>query len=242
MIAFVSPLFQFPIPWIDAYIAMFNRLGPRWQHWLFTDVMPAARHGNVVVHRMTAGEFVALAEAKTGCRPYVLPIPSPKFGDTRPAFGHIFEDYLRDADWWGHTDMDMVLGRLDDYLPDAVLDNVDIFSDDPNAINGIFSLYRNAPRITHLYRQHPQWQAIFQDPRYHAFDETEFSDTVRAAAAAGTIRFMDRFWHEHDRQADHAPIPNITFRDDGALINRTTQGPMMSFHFKLTKPVWPVDR
>ena len=94
---FLSPLFSFPIPWMKQYYQNFNSLPAGWEHIIFTD-MDLESSENIAVVKMNVEQFTDLVEKKTGVRPYV-PVPSPKFGDMRPAFGLIFEDYLKGADF-----------------------------------------------------------------------------------------------------------------------------------------------
>lgn len=43
-----------------------------------------------------------------------------KLCDYKPAYGYIFEEYLEDADYWGHCDIDTILGNLDFFLSDLL--------------------------------------------------------------------------------------------------------------------------
>jgi hypothetical protein len=230
----ISVLFDFPIPWIEQHYNNFNRLGAEWEHLIFTDLLlPSV--GNIKVHRVDVEWFKNLVETKTGVRPHV-PVPSPKFGDTRPAFGNIFEDYIKDADFWGHIDFDIVLGNLDRWLTDEFLSGCDIFSSDIKIVNGIFSLYRNISAINLLYRQCSGWEEIFKDTKYHAFDEVEFSQHVVKVAETGDIRFVDRYWHGNDREYN----PRLQILDDGTLIDHWNRGQeIMLYHFRRTKE-WPL--
>ena len=247
-ITFLSPLFQFPIPWLARYVERFNEiagldaLDARWEHLLFTDQPEVADAcwGRVKAISMDVRTFVDLAEETTGCRPAVT-APGPKFGDLRPAFGLLFVDWLRDADWWGHTDMDLVLGNLDAFWPDAVLRAADLVTDEVNrnAVNGAFALYRNAPAINRLFQASPMWQAIFRDPRYYAFDENQFSDVVNEERRAGALRFCRTSWHEHDGMPAYQPAPRLALDGDGVL--RGASGREIPFfHFRRTKPKWPL--
>jgi len=236
---FLSPLFKFPIPWMDDYYRNFNNLGIGWGHFIFTDENLKSK-GNIKIFPMSSFEYIDLVEKKTGIKPY-LPVPSRKIFDTRPAFGLIFEDYIKGCDFWGHTDFDTVLGNLDKYLTDELLSDCDLFSNDPKAVNGIFSLYRNNDFVNNLFKEHPEWIKIFQDEKHHVFEETEFSELVLKVKAEGRIRFIDRFWQEHDQQSDHRHIPKLRLEEDGSLINAVTGNEMMMFHFKITKPKYPIQ-
>lgn len=226
----ISPLFKFPIPWMAQYYDNFNSLGAHWQHFIFTDQQLESR-GNITVFKMDNVVYSKLVETKTGVKVNV-PAPSSKFGDMRPAFGHIFEEYIEGIDYWGHTDFDMILGNLDKYVPDDILSKCDIFSDDPKAVNGIFTLYRNTSRVNKLYMKHQGWQEIFADSRYHAFDESEYSGLVNDLAKYGVIRFVDGKRHGNDKHG----VGKIELKD-GSLYQDGNE--IMAFHFKETKR-WPL--
>lgn len=232
----ISPLFKFPIPWMDKFYDNWNALGEDWVHCIFTDRYLISR-GNIRVYRMNAEQFTNLVEFQTGVRPYV-PAPSPKFGDMRPAFGHIFEKYIHGFDFWGHCDFDIVCGDLNKYATEEILSTCDIFSTEPNQVNGIFSLYRNTDFVNTYFMEHPNWKEIFQDHDYHAFDEGDFSRMIMERRDRDAFRFHGKFYQEHDNQAVHCPTPNLRL-EDGKLFNSVTNEEMMIFHFKRTK-TWPI--
>lgn len=230
---FLSPLFKYPIPWMDKYYKNFNNLSDGWEHFIFTDGDLKSK-GNIKVFPMNSFEFIDLVEKKTGVTP-CIPAPSHKTQDMRPALGLILEDYIKGYDFWGHTDFDTVLGNLDKYIPEKLLSSCDLFSNDPDAVNGIFSLYRNNDFVNNLFKECPEWIEIFRDEKFCAFEEKKFSELVLKVKAEGRIRFIDRFWQEHDQQPDHRPFPKLKLNEDGSLINAVTGKEMLMFHFKRTK-------
>ena len=69
--------------------------------------------------------------------PVALKTPQ-KLCDYKCAYGYIFEDYLKDYDWWGHCDLDQIFGDL----------SVSVTEDRLNTLDKIYSLghltlYRN---------------------------------------------------------------------------------------------------
>lgn len=48
-----------------------------------------------------------------------------KLCDFKPAYGYIFNEYLKEYDFWGHCDLDVVFGNLRKYLPEKILLNYD---------------------------------------------------------------------------------------------------------------------
>jgi hypothetical protein len=60
-----------------------------------------------------------------------------KLCDFRPAFGEVFREELTGYDFWGHSDLDVIFGRVRDHLPSEAFDA------DKILIQGNFALYRN---------------------------------------------------------------------------------------------------
>ncbi len=117
-----------------------------------------------------------------------------KLCDYRPAFGEMYADEVYDYDFWGHTDLDCVYGSIWKFVTDEMLARIDVFSNDPAPqMCGPFSLYRTAT-ASHVFRDHPDWRTIFEDPELHAFDETGIAPTI----AASDLRVR----HEHFEGVD----------------------------------------
>jgi hypothetical protein len=91
-----------------------------------------------------------------------------KLCDFRPAFGEIFADELAGYDFWGHSDLDLIFGRIRDHLPAAA------FEADKILFNGNFSLYRNNAQTAVWYR-HEVGKVSYRDamtnPAAMHFDE-----------------------------------------------------------------------
>jgi hypothetical protein len=94
-----------------------------------------------------------------------------KICDLRPAYGVIYEDLISGFDFWGFCDLDIILGQLDDYLPDTFLEHIDVYSSKPMWSSGSFSLYRNSQEVNNLFRFTHDWKIIFTAEKYFGFDE-----------------------------------------------------------------------
>lgn len=163
---------------------------------------------------------------------------SKKSGDIDPCYGIIFEEEIRGYDFWGHTNLDVVLGRLDRFVSDEFLSDCDIFGNDPNAICGPFSLYRNTPKVNNLFKEVVDWQRLLAHPEAVAFDELAFSNKVVASALAGEIRFKSEFWQSHDHMLHQIP-PSVTLLKDGTLMDVPKNEEIMMYHFNQTRQ-WPI--
>lgn len=224
---FLQTQFGSPHPWTEQYFENVKTLEPYgWSMKVFT---PNALRssGNIEIIPMNVQEFDDLLFERTGVRVgnYLTSagVPAKVVSDFYPAYGQIFQEYIRDIDFWAHTNWDMVYGRLDHFVPDQLLEQSDIVSDDVNAINGIFCLYRNSEHVNNLFRRVPRWADSFSAHSPDAFDEIQMTWAVRKLAAAGEVRFSypPYFgYHSYDRLIQHVPEPNLYFEPDGALIER----------------------
>lgn len=109
----------------------------RFQWLLVTDsVIEYQLPANVQIISMTFPDLIKLVNARMGFetaldRPY-------KLCDFKPAYGYIFENYLSGYDFWGHCDIDTVMGNLSSFLTYDLLAKYDkLFC------MGHFVLYRN---------------------------------------------------------------------------------------------------
>jgi hypothetical protein len=182
--------------------------------------------------------------------PYEKIAGTRKAGDFDPALGVLFAEELKDYDFWGHTGLDCAYGRLDRFVSDEFLAGCDVFGNDPGAICGPFSLYRNTdvvnrlfqrvgqdgPVKDHLGRTFAGWRDLLECPRITGWDEGAFSNVVAMAAQAGEIRFKSAFWQAHDSMPGH---PDLTALPDGSLIDNVSKRETMMFHFNHTRQ-WPL--
>lgn len=167
---------------------------------------------------------------------------APKLGSRKicefdPALAVIFPTLVNGYDFWGHFNLDCVYGRIDKWLPDSLLNEIDIFGNDPGAICGPFSVYRNTPKVNLLFMETEHWRDIFQSDDFYGFDEGAFSSTVRKAAIFHDIRFLSANWHSHDKMPMHYP-PKLKIDGEGNLIE-CNRDKVFMFHFNETRR-WPI--
>lgn len=136
-------------------------------HWLlFTDQPVGDAPPNVAVHVCEFGELAARIRAHF---PFTISLDRPyKLCDFRPAFGEIFREELAGYDYWGHSDLDVVFGRILDHLP------AEAFQADKILFQGNFSLYRNTAEAARWYRHEVgrvRYRDAMSSPAAFHFDE-----------------------------------------------------------------------
>lgn len=164
--------------------------------------------------------------------------PFRKVCDLRPMFGYLFNDLLKGYDFWGHTDIDVVYGRIDKFVTDDLLNQCDIFSCDPNTLCGPFTLYRNIDKINNLFRQNDNWKLAMKVNKPSGFDESgsqEFDGFSQLTHGAG-LRIIHKYEWQSNHYARHE-VP-LTMYPDGTLIDMGRNVEILFYHFNQTNK-WP---
>ncbi len=94
-----------------------------------------------------------------------------KICDFKPAFGKIFDEYIKEYEFWGYCDLDIIFGNLSSFITDHYLKTYDILSFYPGFLSGPFCLYRNNDQIKELFKQSVNYPEVLKSPKHYGFDE-----------------------------------------------------------------------
>lgn len=259
---FVLTQFGSPHEWTEEYFKNIGQLGQYGWYWkIFTPNKYENVPANVEIIPMTIEEFDDLMFKKLGYSPKNTlterGVPSKAVSDLYVACGVILEDYLKGYDFWGITNWDVVYGRLDHYLPDSLLNILDVFTDDVGAVNGVFSLFRNIPVVNNLFKDIPDIEMLLTEHELFGIDEYNLIEPIKQAAKEQRIVYIHPeyyHFHSYDRLAHHVPIPKLEIQEDGSLWEQFIDvdppkgyinfpkgyiaREIMYFHFNYTKK-WP---
>jgi hypothetical protein len=168
-ITLIVPYFGTWPVWFPAFL-LSCRYNPCIEWLLFTDCeVPFSHCDNVHFVPGSLDALSTLASEKLGfktsiSRPY-------KVCDLRPAFGHIFSDYLINSTFWGHCDIDIIT--------DDILERHDVISARKNHIAGHFTLFRNTEQINSIYTSFPKFAKILELRKHTLFDELGMTKAIR---------------------------------------------------------------
>lgn len=127
---------------------------------------------NVIMKIFTIEELRTFIQSKFD---FKISLESPyKLCDFRPAYGYIFNDWIKQYEFWGYCDMDMIYGNLSIYLTDELLCRYNkIFN------NGHLTIVRNREDYNTLFKKEyadiANFQIVFSDPRSFFYDENGIS-------------------------------------------------------------------
>lgn len=127
---------------------------------------------NVKFIPLSLDEFNDLASAKLDLPIEITHRYGYKLCDLKPAYGVVFEDYLRGYDFWGHCDIDIIWGKITNFITPEVLSNYDVITAEVIYLAGPFTLFRNSGLTVDLFRRTEDYKKLFTDTsRYYGFDE-----------------------------------------------------------------------
>lgn len=101
---------------------------------------------NIRVIRTTFDEVRRLIQEHINFR---ISLNSPyKLCDYKPAYGEVFQQYIKEYEFWGHCDSDIIWGNLFRFINNDVLDDFDRIYN-----LGHLTLYRNNGIMNHIYKE-----------------------------------------------------------------------------------------
>lgn len=99
-----------------------------------------------------------------------------KLCDYKPAYGYLFEEYIKDYDFWGHCDLDLIFGNIRKFLTEEILENYEkIFE------YGHLTIYKNTLEVNRRFmlplNGKRRYVEVFSDIKNCSFDE-EFTNSI----------------------------------------------------------------
>lgn len=143
---------------------------PEFTWFIFTDDYTQYKYPeNVICIDMNMKKFKEILKEKFD---FEVKVNEPhKLCDLKPAYGYIFEEYIKGFDFWGHCDVDIILGDLKSFLSDELLERYDkLFC------LGHFILYKNNYENNRLFMKAVNGQVWYKES-FSTYKTTVFDET-----------------------------------------------------------------
>ena len=135
-----------------------------------TDLQPPVdAPRNVFFVHKTLREIADLVQNTIGIIPALS--HAYKLCDLKPAFGEIFQDYIKQYPFWGFGDVDLILGNIEQFINKHTLTSFDVISGRKLWVSGALCLIRNKPMLNSLYRSTDFYKTVFSDHHHYSFTE-----------------------------------------------------------------------
>ena len=92
-----------------------------------------------------------------------------KLCDFKPAYGYIFYEDIKEYDFWGHCDMDMIFGDISFFITDKILKKYKKIM-----TKGHFTLYKNTKEINEIFKKknkYIDYKEVYSQNLNFGFDE-----------------------------------------------------------------------
>lgn len=161
-------------PWYFPYFIHSCSYNPSIDFIILTDnqsFIPNKSQNVKIIHKLLK-EIKNTATKKLG---FTVNIDYPyKLCDFKPAYGFLFQEIIKDYDFWGHGDIDVVYGNIRDFMTEYVLNNYDIISSRHDYITGAFCLFRNNNEMNTFFMESKDFKQVFSSAEHYCFDECAF--------------------------------------------------------------------
>jgi len=185
------------VPWIELLLESIS-YNPTIKFLFFHDAdYPETRPANVEFIRLSLEDLKKKLSHKLDID---ISFTDPyKLCDFRATYGFVFQEYIKDAAFWGFVDNDLIWGQIRGFLSEEMLQNNDIITSWPTRIHGPFTVLRNRADINQLYEHIPDYKRILSLPKHHTADEDAFNAIVMAQKDIGSVKFCGKMMQIGDK-------------------------------------------
>lgn len=173
-IAFIT-IYIGKFPWYFPYFLLSCKYNTSIDFYIYTDnpIMNIHIPKNVKFINYKLDNFNQDASRALGIRIDVQ--NGYKLCDFKPAYGYIFKDLVKNYDFWGHCDIDIIFGNIRNFMTDIVLSKYDVISARHDYLTGSFALYQNGLFYNGLFKESKDYIKVFTDSKNFCFDETNYA-------------------------------------------------------------------
>lgn len=192
---------------------------------------PENRAPNVRHVQIAFEEYTGLVSAELGID--FSPSDPYKLCDVKPALPYVHRELLREYDFVGFGDLDVIYGDIRSFYDDETLALYDLLSTHADRVSGHLCLMRNSPDMLRAFEHGAGWKQAFTRPYHVGFDERAIYNLFRARS--GWLRSARPSSRTLFREAYSTPGPTSDIRwfwNEGRLTNEfCPQHSFMYLHF-----------
>ena len=132
----------------------------------------ASKYSNIICHKISFEEYCDNVSKRL--KVDFHPEHAYKLCDLKPFYGFIHEDILKQYDFWGYGDNDLVYGNLEVLTSDNMLNSYDVITTMSERIAGHFSIFRNNEEYRLLPFKCSRWKEQLLYAEHVGFDESDW--------------------------------------------------------------------
>jgi len=177
-----------------------------------------------------------------------------KLCDIKPMLGYIHADEIRDFDYWGMGDIDLILGQVEPFVSQFI-PKYKLLSLMQARICGHMTWFRNEPLYNEGFRQIPDWQTLLATNKHFSVTERRYTKVflkhrklplwLAKMVYPGNALLKDSYFQEAyttpDAEIDWSHLggfPKEWRWKNGELSNDLNTPAPPYFHFMKWKALW----
>lgn len=205
---------EWPI-WFDGFL-LSCKYNPDINWLFFTDCkLPNNYPTNVKFIRCSIDFISRLASRKLQYNLNFKLAKPYKLCDLRPAYGLVFEDYIKGYDFWGFSDIDIIFGNIKNYITNAMLKDYDIISSRKKNISGHFSLFKNNQKVKSIFRKMPNFENYLTQLKHHCLDEIALTAYLKENIRTYKVGWNEWLVNFPSEISEKRKLPSLLNSDDG---------------------------
>lgn len=205
----LTPFFGELPSWFDKFKQNFDEtLGKQGYSWLMTQDLD---------------DFNSRCERELGFKSPIV-WGNPKLWDYRCCLGLLYDDLIKDFDYWATMDFDMVFGNVSKWFHDEEIAKYHLWSNHHSYVNGCFSLYYNSEKVNNLFKDFPKWKEVLLNPVATGWVENEYSRIIEHSLISYKYSFHQGW--------PYTITPNLRY-ENGHLYQDGEE--ICMFHFRRSK-------
>lgn len=185
------------LPWYFDYFIHSCRFNSTIDFFVITDDKSYSKPlpVNVKFYFYSLEELNSIASQKIGIRTKIT--YGYKLCDFKPTFGILFSELLKEYDFWGQSDIDVIYGNIRRFLDDRMLDQFDFINVRHDYTAGCFYLFRNTNLLNNIFKRSKDYSMILESSEHFCFDECNFAhDQLREGKSIHEIKTpIESFTH-----------------------------------------------
>jgi hypothetical protein len=161
-------------PWYFPYFLHSCKFNPTVDFIIITDNTEPILNKpvNVAIIQSSLDDIKIMATKKLG---FDIALDTPyKLCDIKPAYGFLFPKLIKNYDFWGHGDIDVIYGDIRNFILDKMLEEYELITARHDFLSGTFTLFRNNVKMNTLFMQSKDYKKVFSSSAHYCFDECNF--------------------------------------------------------------------
>lgn len=171
-IAIIIPFFGTWPPWIELFFYSCTQNNEI--DWLFfSDCEPPKSAQNIFFHQLSFDDYCLRASEKLKIK--FRPTSAYKLCDLKVFYGALHRDQLKQYEFWGFGDIDVLWGDIRAFYTDNLLNQYDVFSTHADRLSGHLAIFKNNQYYTYACFNIENWKYKLERNEIIGLDEIDLS-------------------------------------------------------------------